>query len=86
MSVISDNYMNELIRSEIYRAYNAIHDASYISLYGYHKPHEDLILACKACMRDTTELERALDALKDAILHLKHVTDMETSLLRMAID
>lgn len=85
-TIIADDHLNEIIRLEIYRVRNATFEKNYDSPYGSRKPHEDLIKTCKACKRDTTELERALSAMRDAVVYLKHVTDIETSYLCRAAD
>jgi hypothetical protein len=87
-SVASDDFMHKILRDEIYRVCSAVNDKSGYSgcAYGSQKPHLDLLLVCKGCKRDTTELERAIKARDDAELHLKNVTTLETSYLRNAIE
>ena len=85
---VSDEYMHAMIRSDLYRVCNATGDSSAFSscAYSSHKAHADLLATCKGCNRDTSELERAIEARNNAELHLKHVTEIETSYLRKAID
>ena len=85
-SVVDEEYMHAVLRREIYRIHNAAGDASCYSLSSTGQAHEDLVLTCKACRRDTTELERALAAFKSAAVYLKHVTNMEREYLRQAVD
>ena len=87
-SVLSDDYLYDMLRVEIYRVCHGTMDSTAYNTcpYGSPKPHDALIATCKGCGRDTTELERAVNAVKDATLHLKHVTDVETSCLRKAVD
>ena len=82
------NHLNEIIRLEIYRICNSVGDNSACSTspYGARKPHDDLMLTCKACQIDITELERAVNAVRNAELHLKHVTNAVTTYLRRAAD
>ena len=84
----TDEYMHAILRAELYRVCNATFDNSAYSssAYSSHKAHADLLATCKACNRDTTELERAIEARNNAELHLKHVTEIETSYLRKAVD
>ena len=84
--LISEEYIHKVFHKHVYSKCNATTDNSYTSPYGSRQPHEDLIECCKACGRDTTELKRALEAVKDAVMHLKHVTDVETSFLRKKVD
>ncbi len=75
---VSQELMDKLLRSEIYRVYNTMMDSNWSdSPYPKWNQHDAFLATCKGCNRDTTELERALRAAKDAMLHLKHVTDME---------
>jgi len=85
---VSDEYMHAMLRSELYRVCNATGDslAFSSSAYSSHKAHADLLATCKGCNRDTSELERAIEARNNAELHLKHVTEIETSYLRKAVD
>ena len=87
-SIAADDYLHRVLRAEIYRVCNATGDNSAYSScpYGSHKAHEDLLLTCIGCKRDTTELKRAMKARDDAEVYLKHVTNMETSYLRQAVD
>ena len=87
-SIMCDEYLHGVIRDKIYRVCNATNDNSNYSScpYGSHRAHEDLLLTCIGCKRDTTELKRAMKARDDAEVYLKHVTNMETSYLRQAVD
>jgi hypothetical protein len=85
-SVVDDRYMHELIKRDVYRVCLAVGDVSHCTHYTSCNQHEDLIKVCKACNRDTTELERALSAFKNAAVHLKHVANMERECLRQAVD
>ncbi len=87
-AVVTDDFIFKVLRDDIYRVCNAVADSSQYATcpYGSHKPHDDLLIACKGCKRDTTELQRAMKARDDAELYLKHVTCMETTYLRKAVD
>jgi len=84
-TVICNEYVNNLLQSHIAGVCRSVMDTPYSQgPYGQRKPHEDLLSTCKAYKRDTTELERAMSAHRDAVMHLKHVTDIETLYLRKA--
>ena len=85
---VTEDYLHAMLRAEIYRVCNATGDNSAFTScpYASHTAHEKLLATCKGCKRDTTELERAIQARKNAELHLKHVTEAETSSLRKSID
>jgi hypothetical protein len=82
----SDDLMKKLLRDEIHRVCNATMSAPWDAAHVDWKKYDELILVCKGCRRDTTELERALNAAKDALLHLKHATDFQTCSMRRAIE
>jgi len=84
---VSGELMDKLLQSEIHRVYNTLTDSHWSdSPYPKWNHHDAFVVTCKGCNRDTTELERALRAAKDAMLHLKHVTDTEREYLRRAVD
>ena len=84
---VSEELMDKLVRSEIHRVYNTLTDSHWSeSPYPKFNHHDAFVVTCKGCKRDTTELERALSAAKDAMLHLKHVTDTEREYMRRAVD
>ena len=85
---MDEDHLHEVIRREIYRVCNAVGENSAYSSgpYGTRKPHDDLLLTCRACQIDATELERAINAVRNAELHLKHVTNAVTTYLRRAAD
>jgi antirestriction protein len=85
-SIVSADLMDKLLRNEIYRVCNATTHSMYNSVYPDWKKHDELVEICKSCNRDTAELERALSEAKSAMLHLRHVTDVETSCMRKAVD
>jgi hypothetical protein len=83
----SEELMDKLLCSEIHRVYNTLTDSHWSeSPYPKFNHHDAFVVTCKGCNRDTTELERALRAAKDAMLHLKHVTDTEREYMRRAVD
>jgi hypothetical protein len=87
MSVISEDLVNKLLQREIIRVCTNTHDTAFgNSPYGNLKFHHELAELCKSCNRDVTELERAIKAADDAMLHLKHVTEEERCALRKAAD
>ncbi len=87
MSAVSEDLAYKLLRKEIFRVVNATCDGSFNnSPYGNLQFHDELIELCKSCNQDTTELSRAINAAKDAMMHLKHVTDKERCNLCNAID
>ena len=84
---VSEELIDKLVCSEIHRVYTTLTDSAWSdSPYPKWNHHDAFVVTCKGCNRDTTELERALRAAKDAMLHLKHVTDTEREYLRRAVD
>jgi hypothetical protein len=85
--IASAELMESLLRAEVIRVCNATMESAYSSSpYPTWKSHDEFLAVCKSCNRDTTELSRALNAAKDAVLHLKDVTDTERFSIRKAVD
>jgi hypothetical protein len=87
-SAVSDEYMHTLVRDKVYSVCNGCTESQFSSHspYGNMRNHHELIELCKACHRDISELESAVEAFKNAAIRLKQVTNMSTAWMRGAID
>jgi hypothetical protein len=43
----------------------------------WHNNYNDLVRLCTQCGRDCTELELAIESAKNAMIHLRHVADVQ---------